>query len=181
MFEGWEISPEDTDTILNHLQNFMPLLDRSNNNVTIVEIGRFQGQFTQALRRTWNSSTIFTIDDDQQLITADPIAYARTMQNLAEIDAVIIRSTSPPRFAWPRAWSYDLLVVDLGSDYDKIRNNIRWWSRSAKRYADGTSGIMLINLPCATGSKDTARELFVAEENITIETVTHSWSIVRYR
>ena len=179
MFEGWEISPRDTESILSHLKQ-IPTLDQSNNNITIVEIGRFRGKFTQALRRTWPTATIFTVDDDQQLIREEPLVYAESIQTLAQINATVIRAASPPQFAWPRAWSYDLLVIDIGSDYDKLRINTRWWAHSAKHYSDGTRGIMLVNLPTSSTVKQTVRELFVAEENITVEEVTHSWSIVRY-
>ena len=179
MFQAWEITPRDTESILAHLQK-IPTLDRSNHNITIVEIGRLAGKFTQRLRKTWPTAAIFTIDDDQQMIETDPLAYAQSMLDLAQINATVIRANSPPNFAWPRTWSYDLLVMDLGSDYDVIRNNTRWWSHSAKHYSDGTRGIQLINLPRSTLTKDTARELFAAEEGITIETVTNSWSIIRY-
>jgi len=179
MFQKWEVAHEDIETILTHLKQ-IPTLDQSNNNITIVEIGRLAGKFTHALRKTWQTSTIFTLDNDQQMTKIDPIAYARSMLDLAEINATVIRTNSPPLFAWPRAWSFDLLVVDIGSDYDKIRNNLRWWSRSAKRYTDGTSGIMLINMPLASNTKNTARELFIAEEGISVEPITHNWAIIRY-
>ena len=161
-----EVNSNTTTQLFKYLSSEYAFLsqDFSNSNVTIVEVGRWRGTMTRAMRHHWQKSTIFSIDDGRIARLSDG-QFTKSMMDMQELGVVAIQSTSPPNWPWPKSWNYDLLVLDITIDYKEIRNNVRWWTHSAKRYADGSKGIILASLPDTTAIRKVARETFLSEES----------------
>lgn len=177
-----EASRELSSSMFQYLSSNYPNLDPNGFNTMIVEVGRWRGRMTEEIVRAWPNARVFSIDDGA-VAHSNPDDFAKSMIKLQQLNVVAIQGRSPPAWTWPKAWNFDLLVLDIGSNFGMIRTQIRWWSRSAKVYQDGTRGLMLCLLPHGTEQKSQARETFFEnEEGLIIHEIpgVKHWVLVEY-